>query len=263
MSEDTTSNTQTTSEAIPSPAQAEVVTSTPVGDTPVITTTPDPTPEPVVAAPAVADSATAETPAASTILGEDPSKTPPADSKPADETPKEDPTPSDEPAPVASYENFVLPDGVTVEPDKLGKFTEILGEHKASQALGQQLVDLFAVEAKAVREAVLAEVANSNTTAQTEKVTQWGKDFENDTEIGGNRKDTTVAAARDFINKYAGTSEQQSEFRQLMEKTGLGNHPVIIRALANANLALSEGKPLPARAAVPEVKSKTQIMYGK
>ena len=262
MSEDTTSNiAQTTSAAIPSPVQAEVVTPPAAPDPapavaePVVTATPEPTPAPVVTTPAVEPPA----PVAKTVLGEDPSKIAPAAEPAADATPKEEPTPSDEPAQVASYENFVLPDGVAVEPEKLGKFTEILGEHKASQALGQQLVDLFAVEVKAVREAALAEAESSKAAL----VKQWGEQFEKDPEIGGNRKDTTVNAARSFISKYAGTPEQQTEFRQLMETTGLGNHPAVIRALSNANLALSEGKPLPARASATEVKSKTQIMYGK
>jgi hypothetical protein len=92
--------------------------------------------------------------------------------------------------------------------------------------------------------------------------TEWKDQFLADPEIGGNRTMASVNAAQQFIRTHGGSDEQQAEFRALMETSGLGNHPAMIRILAKAGAAMSEGQPLAARAPAPVQLSKTQKLYG-
>lgn len=181
--------------------------------------------------------------------------------------PKEGETKSDEPAPAPVYDTFTLPEGITLDPERVSKFTEILSElevkskadHALVQEFGQKAVDFHVSE---IQKAVENVTKLYSTTWDRQK-TEWKDNFLKDPELGGNRFQTTVDAALSFIRTHGGTAEQQTEFRNLMETSGLGNHLAMIRLLANAGRAMSEGKPLAASKPVSEPKSKTQTLYGR
>lgn len=228
----------------------------------------------VVAAPEPAPAAAGPTPPTS-LIGAEPPK--PAENKapdPASVTPpaedteikKEDGTQSAEPAPLPAYEAFTVPEGVTFQDDKLSAFTKELGEFqnltKADQAevqkFGQKLVDRHVAEVKSAIERM-----NEAYTANWEKQkSDWKDAFMKDPEIGGNRQETSVNAAVEFIRTHGGTDKQQQEFRELMNLTGIGNHPAMIRMLAKANMNMAEGKPLPASKPVSAPTSKVGKRYG-
>lgn len=185
--------------------------------------------------------------------------------KPAEENKPEGQ--SDEPAPPPTYEAFTIPDDVSLEPERLKEFTDILGEfegktkadHAFVQEFGQKAVDFHVSEVKKTVEALNRSLAESWENTKTE----WKDSFMKDPEIGGNRWQTTVDAASSFIRTHGGTAEQQSEFRKLMDMSGVGNHPAMIRLLASAGRAMSEGRPLAASSPVSPPKSKVATMYGK
>lgn len=173
---------------------------------------------------------------------------------------------SDEPAPPPTYEAFTIPEDVSLEPERLKEFTDILGEfegktkadHAFVQEFGQKAVDFHVSEVKKTVEALNKSLAESWENTKTE----WKDSFMKDPEIGGNRWQTTVDAASSFIRTHGGTAEQQSEFRKLMDMSGVGNHPAMIRLLASAGRAMSEGRPLAATSPVSPPKSKVATMYG-
>lgn len=225
--------------------------------------------------------------AAATLLGAEPAK--PAEEKPADaakpavEKPADDKTkpaadakPADakkdegsqsaEPAPLPAYEEFKLPEGVTLKPELVGDFTKILGafengpkDHVSTQAFGQALVDKHV---SLVKEGI-EKVHESYKQTWEKQKTDWLQEFKDDPVLGGNRQDTTVSAAHKFINTHGGSPEEQAEFRSLMEKTGLGNNKIMIRVLANASKNMAEGRMNPGAKPVKEAKNKTQTLYGK
>lgn len=174
---------------------------------------------------------------------------------------------SDEPAPPPTYEAFTIPEDVSLEPERLKEFTDILGEfegktkadHAFVQEFGQKAVDFHVSEVKKTVETLNRSLAESWENTKTE----WKDSFMKDPEIGGNRWQTTVDAASSFIRTHGGTAEQQSEFRKLMDMSGVGNHPAMIRLLASAGRAMSEGRPLAASSPVSPPKSKVATMYGK
>lgn len=174
---------------------------------------------------------------------------------------------SDEPAPPPSYEAFKVPENVKLDDERVGTLTKLLGDlevttkadHTKMQEFGQKLIDTHVSEVtKAIED-----IHKYNQVTWDKQKLDWKDEFLKDPELGGNRFQTTVDAARTFISTHGGTPEEQAEFRSLMESSGLGNHKVMIRILARAGQAMTEGKPLAAKTPVSAPKSKTQTMYGK
>lgn len=249
---------------VPAPAPVvEAVQAAPVVEATPVTPVVDTAPAPVV-----------EAAKPETVLAEAIDK-----SKPAEVAPKEGDKPevkaetktpegqSADPAPPPVYDAFTAPEGVTLDSERIGKFTAILSElettgkvdHSVVQQFGQKAVDFHVAEIKNVAETLTKFYKDS---WDKQKI-DWKDSFLKDPEIGGNRFQTTVDSALTFIRTHGGTAEQQTEFRDLMETSGLGNHPAVIRLLANAGRAMAEGKPLAASKPVPATKSKTETMYGK
>lgn len=217
------------------------------------------TPEPVKA----------ETPKIETVLGSDPKAEVKPEIKPEGEVKPEaekvESSQSEEPAPLPTYESFVLPEGVSLDNQRLGEFTKELAEfetspktHEEFQKFGQKLVDKHVAEVQNT----VQRLTEHYQQAWEKQTNDWKDAFIADPKIGGNRQETTVKSALEFIRTHGGTAEQQNEFRNLMQTTGIGNHPAVIRLLANAMNANREGQPIPASKPVPKVTSKIQRRYG-
>lgn len=216
----------------------------------------------------------------STVLGQNPVVEAPAkDTDPAPvaepkdpnaadavEAPKDEGSQSDEPAPLPSFESFTLPEGFTADEAQLGEFNKLLGEfenatkadHAEMHKFGQSLLDRHIAELNNHAQ----KLNDFYKTSWEKQKNDWKESFLKDPDIGGNRQETTVKSALDFIRTHGGTEEQQTEFRNLMETSGVGNHPAMIRLLAKANMAMSEGKPLPAVTPVASNRSKIATRYG-
>lgn len=276
-------STAPSSDAAPVASPEPAPTSPPVGDaTP---NSPAPADKPVEApakpADAPAPAPAAEAPVVKSVIGEaldkvvekapEPAK---QDAKPAEEAKKPDAEPkkeeaaqSVEPAPLPTYDPFKLPEdlGITYEEAGLGEFTKELAEfqvktkadQKEMQAFGQKLIDRHVSELRTTVNRLNDFYMNEFEKQKAE----WRDAFEKDPELGGNRRDTTISSALEFIRTHGGTPEQQKEFRTLMDQTGVGNHPAMIRILAQAARAMSEGKPLPAAKPV-QTQSKVAKRYG-
>lgn len=243
---------------VPAPAHTVVDAASPIPAAPALDAAPS--------APAVDAAPVVEAP--KTVLGAEPPKAvEPVKSPDAPvEIKKEEVAQSVEPAPLPTYEAFKLPEGFTFADDKLSEFTKELGEFqnltKADQAemqkFGQKLLDRHISGVQETVTRLNEQYAN----AWEKQKVDWKEAFQKDPEIGGNRQETTVQAALQFIRTHGGTEAQQQEFRQLMESSGLGNHPAMIRMLAKASMNMSEGKPLPATKPEPQATSKVAKRYG-
>lgn len=191
--------------------------------------------------------------------------TPPEAPKAEGEQPKPDGQ-SAEPAPPPVYDAWTLPEGLALDENLSKEFTGILSEfetntkadHALVQAFGQKAVDFYVSEQKKLADNIQEFYA---TNWEKQKI-QWKDQFLADPELGGNRAQTTVDSALNFIRTHGGSPEQQAEFKNLMETSGLGNHPAMIRILANAARAYQEGEPLAAQRPVPPPKSRISTMYG-
>ena len=249
----------------PTPVVAEVVT-------PVVTETPVETVAPVETPVAPVTPAPVETPV-QTVLGEALTEAKPTEI--TQQAPKEGEVvetkneggQSEETAPPPKYDPFTFPENTTLDEKKVSEFTGMLSElellgkadHAVTQEIGQKLVDFHVNEVKNAIEYATKALKDSREQEQA----SWKELFLKDPEIGGNRFQTTVDSALTFIRTHGGTPEQQAEFKTLMDTSGLGNHPAMIRMLASAGKAMSEGKPLAAPKPVLQTKSKVSTMYGQ
>lgn len=158
---------------------------------------------------------------------------------------KEEGGQSAEPAQLPTYEAFTFPENITLDASKLGEFTKDLGEFqnltKADKAevqkFGQKLVDRYVAEAQETVQRL-----NEHYTNTWEKMkSDWKEAFEKDPEIGGNRKDTTINTIADGLAQYGGAEclppkdnpGAPSAFAKLMNETGVGNNPVLVRTFHN------------------------------
>jgi len=181
------------------------------------------------------------------------------------ETKVEEVKAEEKPAELPAFE-WQFPDDVTVDKERISEVNKLFGEFALSakvdpklvQGLGQQLMERHTSEIKKVAQIV----AESYDKVWKDQTKAWRDAFIADPEIGGNKRDTTVTAAKEFILRHGGTPEQQTELRTILQKTGLGNHPALIRTFAKANLSMAEPRSLPADTPpTPPTKLKNK-MYG-
>lgn len=239
---------------------------TPVVQTPVepVQTNPGPVAQPQV---------TPEAPQPTSVLGEALAKppltvpeTPQVSPQATPEAPKVEGQ-SVEPA-SPTYEQFKTPENFKMGDEQFKTFTGILSDletkgktdHALVQEFGQKAVDYHVAE-------VTKQVENYNKSLQDswdKQRNDWKESFMKDPDLGGDKAPETVQTALSFVRLYGGNEQQQTEFRELMNSSGLGNHPAVIRLLANAGKALTkEGQPLAAvKPPQSTQKSRTQTLYG-
>ena len=199
---------------------------------------------PSPAAPSLPQSETApETPAAqpapSLLSATKPAEADPATGQPpAAEVAPAEAAPA-EPLPLPSYEPFSLPEGVALDQERQSVFTAILGEtenkivtspaeaHALVQEMGQKLVNLYLEEAQANSE----RLAQHQQQVWTQTREQWVSEFKDDPEIGGNRRDTTLASCGAMVELYGRQvgAQQEQALRDAMTLTGAGDHPELLR----------------------------------
>lgn len=147
------------------------------------------------------------------------------------------------PAPVQplTYEAFKFPEGIKLDDAEVKGYTDIFGKHQIPQPVVQELIDYHTAqlaESNRRQQTVQREVWNSTRQG-------WVNDFKA-SDIGGNRAETTLAQAGGVMERYAGGPEQLKELRNVLTMTGAGDHPAVIRLLANVGKVLGEGRPVPA-----------------
>jgi hypothetical protein len=129
-----------------------------------------------------------------------------------------------EPAAPESYD-LKMPEGVELDQAAAAEFTEIAKELKLDQAAAQKLAD---VGAKMVQRQV---------EAHAKLVESWAEQVKTDNEIGGDKLAENLGVARKALEAF-GTPE----LRDVLNATGLGNHPEVIRAFYKVGKAISEDR---------------------
>lgn len=141
----------------------------------------------------------------------------PADTQPTD-------TKATEPVVPESYE-FKMPDGVALDQAAATEFTAIAKELKLDQATAQKVAD------------VGAKMAQRQAEAHATLVESWVEQVKTDKDIGGDKLNENLAVARKALETF-GTPE----LRDVLNSTGLGNHPAVIKAFYKAGMAVSEDR---------------------
>lgn len=202
--------------------------------------------DPAAPAPSPATPTDPATPAAPAVS--DP--TPPVDPQAAKPTDK--PT---EPAPFTltkyDFSKVELPKGIELDQPLIDAVTPVLIEAKVPQELASKLVDaqvkhLAKVEEK--READFkAWMAENVTNYQNTLKKEWAGNY-----------DANLAIAQKGMARIAGSPEM----KKLLDDTGLGNHPLFVKAFFEVGRMVSEDKP-PNGATPPNARKPLgEVLYG-
>lgn len=117
------------------------------------------------------------------------------------------------------------PEGFEVDPDVKTEFETVSKEIGLSQKGAERLV---AIQTK-------LQEKQAERTAAT--IAGWAKDVKADKELGGNEYDAKMAVARESLAAFG-----DEQLGVLLDKTGIGNHPAMIRFMYRAGVAMGEGK---------------------
>lgn len=119
---------------------------------------------------------------------------------------------------------FQMPEGLSIDPSGIEAFSEVAKELDLSQEAAQKVISKMA-PAMAERQAEMVNQAK----------TQWAQASQSDKEFGGDKFNENLSTAKKAMDKF-GTPA----LRTLLNESGLGNHPEIIRAFFKAGKAISE-----------------------
>lgn len=129
----------------------------------------------------------------------------------------------------AEYADFKLPDGVTMPPEAFTEFKATAKELGLTQDQAQKVAELGVKQAQTF--------ATQLATAQQEAVEKWAADTKADKEIGGDKLPENLAVAKKALDTFG-----SPELKTLLNKSGLGNNPEVIRFFVKAGKAISEDR---------------------
>jgi len=139
--------------------------------------------------------------------------------------------------------DFKMPDGVELDAASADEFKAIAKELNLSKDAAQKVVDLAAKREQARAEAFAKQVED------------WANQVQRDPELG---KPETLAAARKVVDTFG-----DDETKSLLNSTGMGNHPALVRFMVKVSKAISEDKFVAGRDnGEPTKKDPASVLYG-
>lgn len=153
-----------------------------------------------------------------------------APAAPAAVVPGEAPASTEAPtAPTAPEKyDFKSADG-KVDPAVLAKFEGVARELNMTQAQASKLLDT-----------VLPEIDAAQKARQDSAIASWAEAAKSDKEFGGDKLADNLAVAKKALDAFG-----SPELTAMLNATGLGNHPEIIRAFFRAGQKISSGNFVP------------------
>lgn len=139
---------------------------------------------------------------------------------------------------------FKMPDGVDADEKTLTEFTKFAKELKLSPENAQKLVDLRSAAVVAAKE------------QHTATVKGWADEVKADKELGGDKLADTLAIAKKAIDLGP------PELKELLETSGMGNHPAVVKWAHTVGKALSEDTFKNGTNAPVESRSTASVLYG-
>jgi hypothetical protein len=129
---------------------------------------------------------------------------------------------------VKDYEPFTVPEGMVLDEALLGEIVPIFKEADLPQEVVQKLVDKYAAHVKTQS----ASMQEQQVKAWNDQLTEWKEETKKD--HGAGLKDAISYASR-AIDKF-GTPR----LREVLDQTGLGNHPELVKIFSRIGKAVSE-----------------------
>ncbi|WP_448675860.1 hypothetical protein MOQ67_05335 [Pseudomonas sp. LY-1] len=128
-----------------------------------------------------------------------------------------------------AYEDFKLPEGMEMDADVLGEFKGLAKELNIPQDKAQKLIDF--------QTQLASKQAEQYQAAVTKQAQDWAASIKNDPEVGGDNYDKSVASAIKVIQSFGDPA-----LTELLNTSGLGNHPALFKFCHRISSAISEDK---------------------
>ena len=151
--------------------------------------------------------------------------------------------------PPETYE-FKLKDGTVIDGAAAEAFIPVLKELGVSQDGAAKLFGLYVNE--------LDRQDGELTDVFKQQRTEWANSSKTDNEFGGDKFDDSLVIAQKAIAKFG-----SDDFKTLLEETGLGNHPEVIRAFWKIGTLISEDQTLLANRGAHDEKDVAALMFPK
>lgn len=132
-----------------------------------------------------------------------------------------------------------------VDPAVLSKFEGIARSLNMTQ---EQATDLLTQLAP--------EVGNAQKAKQDQMVSQWVDAAKSDKEFGGDKLNENIAIAKKALDTFG-----SPELTKMLNDTGLGNHPEVIRAFFRAGQKISSGSFVPSGQGTSQAASASSKLY--
>lgn len=148
-------------------------------------------------------------------------------------------------------ENYELkaPEGMELDSEALKEFTPVAKELKLTNEQAQKLADIYGRRAKAFE--------TQQKEAYSQQVKKWIEEVNHDKEIGGDNLGATQASCKRALAEF----DRDEEFINLMEQTGLGNHPAVLRFVNRVGLSVKEDQGANGKKANAS-KDINKVLYG-
>ena len=121
-----------------------------------------------------------------------------------------------------SYE-FKLPEGIEADKSALEEFTTFAKELKLKGEDAQKAVDIGMRMVERQQE------------AHRKLVESWAEEVKGDKELGGDKLNQNLAVAKKAVDAFGGP-----ELKAMLDQTGLGNHPAVIKMFVAVGKKISE-----------------------
>lgn len=130
---------------------------------------------------------------------------------------------------------FKAPEGVELAGATLEAFSSVAKQFNLTQDAAQGILSAMAVKMQEQNSAALqAFYADLGGMPDT-----WESQVRADKEFGGDKLNENLGLAAKFRDTFG-----SPELKQLLDKTGLGNHPALVRAFIKAGKSISQDSPV-------------------
>ena len=128
-----------------------------------------------------------------------------------------------------AYTDFTLPEGMDMDVGTLDAFKGLAKELNIPQEAAQKLIDL--------QTTMVAKQADEYQKAVVAQGQKWAAEVKSDPELGGEHYDKSVSSAIKVIQSFGDPA-----LTELLNDSGLGNHPALFKFCHRISAAISEDK---------------------
>jgi len=143
-----------------------------------------------------------------------------------------------------------LSEGSLLRPERLGEIETFAKSHNLTAKQAQELVGR--------EEATLKGYSEAARVQHQKQIEDWHKASSTDSEFGGEKLSASAEVAKRAMTKFGG-----ERLAEILDQTGYGNHPEVIRTFYRIGQAMSEGRIIPGGASTGSTIPVEDKFYGK